>query len=105
VASTYGPANPGVVDGLSREAASVEGVQEVEDVRVRWLGHRLEADLHIVVDEDLPTRESRRLAEDVRHHLFHAHPRAPAPRNNPSSGHADGRVACQLGRTCAPRPW
>ena len=69
-------ADPGVVEGLSREAATVEGVQEVDDVRVRWLGHRLEADLRIVVDEDLPTRESHRLTEEVRHRLFHAHPQA-----------------------------
>jgi cation diffusion facilitator family transporter len=68
-------ADPGVVDGLRREAAAVEGVQDVDDVRVRWLGHRLEADLRIVVDEDLPTRESHRLAEEVRHRLFHAQPK------------------------------
>jgi len=68
-------ADPGVVGELSREAAAVEGVQEVDDVRVRWLGHRLEADLRIVVDEDLPTRDSHRLAEEVRHRLFHAQPK------------------------------
>lgn len=68
-------ADPGLVDSLSREAASVEAVQEVDDVRVRWLGHRLEADLRIVVDEDLPTRDSHRLAEEVRHRLFHAQPK------------------------------
>jgi cation diffusion facilitator family transporter len=68
-------ADPAVVANLSQEAAAVEGVQEVDDVRVRWLGHRLEADLRIVVDEDLPTRDSHRLAEEVRHRLFHAQPR------------------------------
>ena len=68
-------ADPGIVEGLGREAAAVEGVQEVDDMRVRWLGHRLEADLRIVVDEDLPTRESHRLAEEVRHRLFHAQPK------------------------------
>lgn len=68
-------ADPRIVEGLSREAASVDGVQEVDDVRVRWLGHRLEADLRIVVDEDLPTRDSHRLAEEVRHRLFHAQPK------------------------------
>lgn len=68
-------ADPAVVANLRREAAAVAGVQEVDDVRVRWLGHRLEADLRIVVDEDLPTRDSHRLAEEVRHRLFHAQPR------------------------------
>jgi cation diffusion facilitator family transporter len=68
-------ADPNVVEQLGNEAASVEGVEEVDDVRVRWLGHRLEADLRIVVDEDLPTHESHRLAEEVRHRLFHAQPK------------------------------
>lgn len=68
-------ADPAVVEQLTSEAATVEGVQEVDDLRVRWLGHRLEADMRIVVDEDLPTRESHRLAEQVRHRLFHAQPK------------------------------
>jgi len=68
-------ADPEVVQGLIREAATVDGVQEVDDVRLRWLGHRLEADLRIVVDEDLPTLDSHRLAEEVRHRLFHAQPK------------------------------
>jgi len=68
-------ADPAVVEQLISEAAAVEGVQEVDDLRVRWLGHRLEADMRIVVDEDLPTRESHRLAEQVRHRLFHAQPK------------------------------
>jgi len=68
-------ADPDVVQRLTREAAMVEGVQQVDDLRLRWLGHRLEADMRIVVDEDLPTRDSHRLAEEVRHRLFHAQPK------------------------------
>jgi len=68
-------ADPAVVEHLAREAAMVPGVQQVGDVRLRWIGHRMEADMRIVVDEDLPTRESHRLAEEVRHRLFHAQPR------------------------------
>lgn len=68
-------ADPDVVQSLTREAAMVEGVQQVDDVRLRWLGHRLEADMRIVVDEDLPTRDSHRLAEEVRHRLFHVQPK------------------------------
>jgi len=65
-------ADPALVEVLVSEAAAVPGVQEVDDVRVRWLGHRLEADLRVVVDEDLPTRLSHQVAEEVRHRLFHA---------------------------------
>ncbi|CAN5375357.1 cation diffusion facilitator family transporter [soil metagenome] len=68
-------ADPAMMEQLTSEAASVGGVQEVDDLRVRWLGHRLEADMRIVVDEDLSTRESHQLAEQVRHRLFHAQPK------------------------------
>lgn len=66
--------DPGVVEGIERTAAAVSGVGEVHDVRVRWLGHTLQAELHATVDEELPTRESHRIAEKVRHALFHAQP-------------------------------
>ncbi|MBI1800044.1 MAG: cation transporter [Chloroflexi bacterium] len=68
---------PEVVDGIER-AAVVPGVSNVHAVRVRWLGHKLQAELHIMVDEELPTRESHRIVEEVRHALFHAQPRLAA---------------------------
>ena len=66
---------PEVVESIEQAASSVPGVMEAHDVRVRWLGHRLQTELHITVDEDLPTRESHRIAEEVRHTLAHAQPR------------------------------
>ena len=66
---------PQTVDRIEQAAATVPGTHDVHDVRVRWLGHRLQAELHITVDEDMPTRESHRLVEEVRHTLFHAEPR------------------------------
>ncbi len=70
--------DPEVVDGIERVAAAVPGAELVHGLRVRWLGHRLQAELHVTVDEDLPTRESHRIAEEVRHALFHAQPRLAA---------------------------
>ncbi len=69
---------PEIRAGLERAAAGTPGVHEVHDLRVRWLGHTLHAELHITVDEDLPTRESHRIAEEVRHRLLHAEPRLVA---------------------------
>jgi cation diffusion facilitator family transporter len=63
--------DPALVDRVERVAKSVDGVIHVGGTRVRWIGHRLQADLEIVVDEDLPTRESHRIAEEVRHALLH----------------------------------
>lgn len=67
--------DPEVVDGIERTAASIPGVEQAHGVRVRWLGHKLQAELHVTVDEELPTRESHRVVEEARHALFHAQPR------------------------------
>jgi cation diffusion facilitator family transporter len=66
---------PAELDRIEGAAAAVAGVQEIHDVRARWIGHALSAELHIVVDEDLPTHASHGIAEEVRHALFHAQPR------------------------------
>lgn len=66
--------DPEIVDQVERTARSVGGVINVHDTRVRWHGHRLQVELHVTVDEDLPTRESHRIAEEVRHQLFHDQP-------------------------------
>ncbi len=63
--------DPEVVDRIER-SARLHGVQELRNVRVRWIGHRLEAELTIVVDCDLPTRSSHAIAEAVQHALLHA---------------------------------
>lgn len=67
--------DPELVDTIEQAATAVPGPVDVHDVRVRWLGHKLQTELHITVDEDLPTHKSHRIAEEVRHALFHAQPR------------------------------
>jgi cation diffusion facilitator family transporter len=67
--------DPELVDAIEEAAAKVEGVEEVHATRVRWLGHTLQGEMHITVDEDLPTRESHRIVEEVRHAVFHDQPR------------------------------
>jgi cation diffusion facilitator family transporter len=66
---------PRLVDNIEQAATGVQGAVSVSNIRVRWVGHNLQAELNVVVDEDLPTRESHHIAEEVRHALFHVHPR------------------------------
>ena len=40
-------------------------------LRMRWIGHRLHAEVHIAVNPQLTTAESHRIAEELRHSLFH----------------------------------
>lgn len=66
--------DPALVHAIERVAGSVAGVQQVRTVRVRWLGHTLQAEVQIVTDEDLSVRESHQIVEAVRHALVHAQP-------------------------------
>jgi cation diffusion facilitator family transporter len=66
---------PELVARVEREAVAVAGVHEVQNVRMRWIGHRLNADLHITVDEELTTLASHAIAEEVQHNLMHAEPK------------------------------
>ena len=66
--------DPAIPETLGRVASDIEGVEAPTTVRVRWTGHQLRAELDIMVDEDLTTRESHRVAQEVRHALFHAQP-------------------------------
>jgi cation diffusion facilitator family transporter len=69
---------PGVVQDLERVATQAiegtEGAHSIEDMRVRWLGHKLQAELSLTVDENMSTRDSHQVAEEVRHAMFHARP-------------------------------
>ena len=66
--------DPALVDAVEQNAARIEGVQQVHDVRVRWLGHSLEAELHTDVDSGLSTADSHAIAQEIEHALLHALP-------------------------------
>jgi divalent metal cation (Fe/Co/Zn/Cd) transporter len=46
-------------------------VQEVTQVRVRWLGHRLHAELNMAVSPQLSVAQGHAIATEVRHQLLH----------------------------------
>lgn len=64
--------DPELVHEIEHIAAGVEGVIEVESVRVRWMGHRLVASADLVVDCRQTVAEGHAIAERVRHTLFHS---------------------------------
>lgn len=65
---------PEAIDQVEKTAAAVPGVLDVQDIRLRWVGHKQRGELHITVDCRLPTMESHLIAEEVRHALFHQVP-------------------------------
>jgi cation diffusion facilitator family transporter len=64
-------AEPGVIDELRHTAEHVPQVREVTEVRARWLGHRLHAELNIAVDPRLTIAQAHAVAAEVRHQLLH----------------------------------
>jgi divalent metal cation (Fe/Co/Zn/Cd) transporter len=54
--------------------ADVDGVQEVGELRIRWVGHRLHAETRITVDRDLDVARAHDIAEDAHHALLHELP-------------------------------
>ena len=62
---------PEMVEEVRRGAAETAGVQEVSDVRVRWLGHRLLAEVNIAVGPELSVAKGHAIAQEVHHQLLH----------------------------------
>jgi divalent metal cation (Fe/Co/Zn/Cd) transporter len=63
--------DPEVVDEIRHASHHVPGVGDVSEVRVRWLGHRLHAELNIAVSPSLSVEEGHDIANKVRHELLH----------------------------------
>jgi divalent metal cation (Fe/Co/Zn/Cd) transporter len=47
------------------------GVNDVSEVRIRWLGHSLHAELNIAVRQNLSVEKGHQIANSVRHELLH----------------------------------
>jgi len=62
--------DPAIPDEIREGTARVEGVQEVSEVRVRWIGHRLRAEVNVAVDPSLSVDAGHAIATEVRHHLL-----------------------------------
>ena len=62
--------DPKVVDEVRAAAGSAPGVEDVAGVRVRWLGHRLRAEIDVIVDPDRTVEEGHEIAKEVSHQLL-----------------------------------
>ncbi len=63
--------DPDVPDKIKEQTKQAKGVQAVEEVRVRWLGHRMHAEVNVTVAEDLSVEQGHDIACAVRHDLLH----------------------------------
>jgi len=63
--------DPATTEEIHHAAVHVEGVKEITDVKVRWLGHRLHAEVNITVDASLTVEKGHLIAKEFRHRLLH----------------------------------
>lgn len=62
---------PEILDEITHAAEHAAQVREVSEVRARWVGHRLHAELNIAVDPGLSVVAAHDIAKEVRHQLLH----------------------------------
>lgn len=63
--------DPEVVDEIRHAANHTPGVQDITEIRVRWIGHRLHAEVNIAVTPELTVEQGHEVAIEVRHQLLH----------------------------------
>jgi cation diffusion facilitator family transporter len=63
--------NPEVIDEIKHAVNHTPGVQDITEIRVRWIGHRLRAEVNIAVGPELTVRQGHEVAMEVRHQLLH----------------------------------
>lgn len=61
--------DPGLVARAEQAAIEVAGVRAVGRLRMRWVGHRLYADVDIAVDSQLDVASAQHIAEEVRRQI------------------------------------
>jgi cation diffusion facilitator family transporter len=62
---------PEAIEEIRHAASQVPGVEDVSEVRARWLGHRLHAEVNVAVNPDLSVAEGHAIAREVHHQLLH----------------------------------
>jgi cation diffusion facilitator family transporter len=64
-------ADPHVIAEIRHAAEHVPQVKGVAEVRARWLGHRLHAEVNIAMDPAMTIAQAHAVATEVRHQLLH----------------------------------
>jgi cation diffusion facilitator family transporter len=66
---------PELMDQAEAVIKTQRDIREFRRLRMRWMGHRLQAEVYIAVDADLTTAEGHDIGERIRYNLFHELPR------------------------------
>jgi cation diffusion facilitator family transporter len=67
--------SPDLVDTAREAVRTVDGVLDVRDLRLRWIGHTLRAEADVTVPPDLPVQAGHEIAHHAEEHLLERLPR------------------------------
>jgi len=70
--------DPDLVDRVETVARDSDGVHDIGEVRIRWIGHSLRAELEVVVDATMSVLEAHHVTDRLEHRLIHEVPRLSA---------------------------
>ncbi|MDT4982468.1 MAG: hypothetical protein QOG07_4347, partial [Pseudonocardiales bacterium] len=62
--------DPGLVGQARAAVLSVDGVQDVRELRIRWIGHTLRAEVDVIVAAELTVGQAHDLAHHAEAHLL-----------------------------------
>ncbi len=84
--------DPALTDQAEQCLAGTPGVRDVESVRLRWIGHRMLAEVAITVDETMTLGQAHDVATEAHHRLLHDVPKLVEATIHVSPCDAAGRV-------------
>jgi len=67
--------DPDLVDRADAALHQVPGVRSIDSVQLRWIGHRMRAEITLTVDDSLSVVQAHAIADEARHQLIHRVPR------------------------------
>lgn len=83
--------DPGLVDQATAAVMSVPGIHGVRELRIRWIGHTLRAEVDAIVNNDLTVGQGHDLAHHAERHLLAQVPRLTVANihTSPTGVHAE----------------
>jgi cation diffusion facilitator family transporter len=91
---------PGVIEEIRHAAEHVAGIEHVADVKARWIGHRLHADVTVAVDDGILFAVAEEISAGLKRELF-----ALLPALATANVHlVSSPASLQAGRHHAPAP-
>ncbi|MBF6229094.1 cation diffusion facilitator family transporter [Nocardia abscessus] len=88
---------PGLVTAAERALAAEPGVQGVRSLRMRWIGHRLHADVELDVAPTITLADAHRVAHEAQHTLTHVMPKLDTAVVHAYPAHTEAAVPGAVG--------